>query len=164
MRKKYNRLMATVVRDKQRIALKYFRTKEERDEFRHQVRIKEVEEHPEWSDIKKARNRAGMSIREMADFLGVTYATAHKMDGDGYNSWMVPYIIEILKNREDIQPYTVKQLKSKRENLEISIKEFCDKIGISYGMYRLIESGNQKTRPLTLKVLTHCINKIESTR
>lgn len=164
MRKKYNRIMATVVRDKQRISLKYFDTKAERDEFRHQVRIKEVEEHPEWSDIKKARNRAGMSIREMADFLGVTYATAHKMDGDGYNSWMVPYIIEILKNREDIQPYTVKQLKSKRENLEISIKEFCDKIGISYGMYRLIESGNQKTRPLTLKVLTHCINKIESTR
>ena len=69
MRKKYNRLMTTVVRNKQRVALKYFRTKEERDEFRHQVRIKEVEEHPEWSDIKKARNMAGMSIREMADLI-----------------------------------------------------------------------------------------------
>ena len=163
MRKKYNRLMATVVRDKQRIALKYFRTKEERDEFRHQVRIKEVEEHPEWSDIKKARNMAGMSIREMADFFNVTYATAHRMDGDEYNSWMVPYIVEMLKNHEDICPYSIQKLKLKREELGITQKEFCDKIGIPYISYRKIESGNS-TKNITLKVLTYCMNKIESTR
>lgn len=158
---KKNRIQAPIIRNKKRVALKYFDTKEERDEFRKQVRIKEVEEHPEWSDIKKARNIAGMSIMDMSRFLGISYSAAHSMDSNGYNSWMAPYIAEILTNGKIIEPYALEELKEKRKKLGLTQAELAKKLGMLQEVYCSIESGNRKTKALTMKVLTYYLQKIE---
>lgn len=120
---------------------------------------------PEWTRIKKSRYKAQMTTQEMADLLGIPFVTAQRMDsGKTSEDWKTPWLCEIIENKITITVPDDQKFCDLISDLRVASNltksQAAEKIGISVDVYRQIESGALKGKPIVQKVLYYCMKKL----
>lgn len=132
----------------------YFKTEEEAKTARLDALKVLVDSHPEWTDFKKERLIKGLSLKETAELLDISYQAALRLDDKlpPRGAWRVPYIVKFIKNGvprfEQWETFTYY-----RNKLGLTQKELAKKIGVSFRSYQNWENGVVECPELTKKII-----------
>lgn len=140
--------------DKEKKILGYFQTEEEAKEARLEALKELVAKHPEWTDFKKERLLKGLSLKETAELLGLSYQAASRLDDKvpPRGAWRLPYIVRFIREGvpsfENWETFTYY-----RNRLGVTQNEFCEKFSIPARTYQGWETGEFECPVLTKKII-----------
>ncbi len=154
LNKSRDKWLAQLQYDKEKKILGIFDTEEEAIQARLNALKELVANHPEWTAVRKARMLKGMSLKEMAELLSISYQVALRLDSEELKkwNWQMPTILRFINQGvptfKDTETFTYF-----RNQLGLSQQQLCERVGISRRSYQNWESGSAECPALTKNVI-----------